>query len=86
MNLPRALRALLSKNGKNSETCCSMKNDRGETPLDLAVLSGNIQCVMLLLPKDHSGYNDETDARIYAEEKNLNWSINSRDKKNPLTG
>ena len=69
MNLPRALRALLSRNGKNSETCCNMKNDRGEIPLDLAVLSGNIQCVMLLLPKDHMGYNDETEARIYAEER-----------------
>lgn len=69
MNLPRALRALLSKNEKNSESCCNIKNDRGETPLDLAVLSGNIECVMLLLPKDHPGCNDETEARIYAEER-----------------
>jgi len=74
MNLPHALRALLLSydEGSNntSEPLYRMKNERGESPLDLAVLSGNIQCVMMLLPKDHLGANDETEARLFMRQRN----------------
>lgn len=73
MNLPHALQALLLSydEGSNNipEPLYRMKNDRGESPLDLAVLSGNLQCVMVLLPKDHLGFNDESEARLFMKHR-----------------
>jgi tetratricopeptide (TPR) repeat protein len=73
MNLPHALRSLLlsydEASSNTSVPLYRMKNERGESPLDLAVLSGNIQCVMMLLPKDHLGVNDETVARLFMRQR-----------------
>merc|ERR1719201_3112188 len=35
-----------------SERCCNIKNDQGETPLDLACQNGHLDCVMLLTGED----------------------------------
>jgi ankyrin repeat protein len=43
-----------------SAKCLQMKNDKGETPLDLAVLEGHLPCVMLL-----TGENDEEAAKSF---------------------
>ena len=75
-----------------SEMCCTTKNDRGETPLDLAVLSGHVQCCMLLLPKDHLGRTDEAEATIFMEERRKelkklqHQSMNSQEEKKTPRG
>jgi tetratricopeptide (TPR) repeat protein len=72
MNLPNALRALLSNNDDNnntSEPLYRMKNDRNETPMDLAVLCDNVKCVVLLLSKDHLGCSNEAEALLFMEQR-----------------
>merc|ERR1711957_827231 len=48
------------------QKCLRMKNDKGETPLDLAVQEGHVGCVMLLMNEA-----DEKVARAYIQEEQI---------------
>lgn len=66
LNLIWTLSALLELENIDVQKYVGMKNDQGETPLDLAASEGHIGCVMLLLP---NGKNSEEEARAYIQEK-----------------
>ena len=66
LNLIKTLTALLHLDETTIQKYKTMKNDQGETPLDLAAAEGHIECVMLLLPDDD---NSEASARKYIEMK-----------------
>lgn len=68
LNLVGTLAALLEVDSDNndedsmSSICLKKKNDKGETPLDLAAKEGHVGCVMLLM-----GEKDEAAAKAYID-------------------
>lgn len=75
MNQLVTLKALIGKDTDTPEAedtisakCLKMKNDKGETPLDLAVQGGHLKCVMLL-----SNESDEEKAKAFMEKAQSEW-------------
>lgn len=75
LNLVGTLAAMLEANHSLAQDYCKRKNDKGETPLDLAAQEGNIGCVMLLLPE---GQNDEEMAKAFIEDKKSKMKDSSK--------
>jgi ankyrin repeat protein len=68
LNLVGTLAAMFEANKSLAQDYCKRRNDKGETPLDLAAQEGHVGCVMLLLPE---GKNDEETAKTLITEKQL---------------
>ena len=75
MNQIATLKTLIevdATNSSNQETisskCLNLKNDNGETPLDLAVQGGHIDCVMLL-----SNETNKEKAKMFMEMSQREW-------------
>jgi len=60
------------------QKCLKMKNDIGETPLDLAVKEGHVGCVMLL-----NNEADEEAARTYIQEEQTKLKGKTQDQSKP---
>ncbi len=89
LNLYNTMEELLKEDAsveslETTSKCMKMENDRGETPLDLAVLGGHVECVKLI-----KGLSDTNEARIFMEdakkhleEKKKNASTTKDDNEN----
>jgi ankyrin repeat protein len=75
LNLVGTLAAMLEANDSLAQDYCKRKNDKGETPLDLAAQEGHVGCVMLLLPE---GENDQKAAKAFIAERQLSIKDSAR--------
>jgi len=71
LNLVQTLRTLLDDDWL--QKCHTLKNDKGQTPLDLAIIEGHVECVKLLMPSGND-YQDNVHDYIANKRAQFNYS------------